>query len=274
MADDPDTSAQSDKGWRQWAITAVVAGLVVGALMGFFVLPNFQRQNAQLDLWSAICRSLGVETGSPAYRQPISTARALPVSRVEWGPDVLRVLAAGEPERGARIAAETCVACHGEHGVSATPDLPSLNGQSAAAIYKQLDDYRSGAREHPLMTQLAKQLQPIDLANVAAYFGAGAERQGLGFRDQPANPSIVRLAREGDSARRIPSCNSCHLNGAGGPVEAPILTGQNHQYLERQLLAFRATTRRNDVYGRMRLITKALSEEEIGQLARYYEGVL
>ncbi len=274
MAEDPAVPTQSDKRWRRWTIIAVLAFLALGAVLGFLVLPNFQRENAQLGLWTAMCRALGVESGSPAYRQPTSSARASPVSRVEWGPDILRLLDQGEPAQGARIAAQTCVVCHGEGGVSATPDLPSLNGQAAAAIYKQLDDYRSGARTHPLMTPVAQKLQSVDLANVAAYFGAAAlPRQGLGPRDQAADPSIVRLASEGDSARHIPSCNSCHVNGAGGPIETPILTGQDHQYLQRQLLAFRTGGRKNDVYRRMRAIASALTDKEIEQLPRYYQGV-
>jgi cytochrome c553 len=275
MASEPADPATLDRPWRRWATIAVVAVLCVGALFAFVILPNFQRENAQLDLWTAMCRSLGVTSGSPAYRQPVSTARAVPVSQVQWGPDVLRVLAEAEPERGARIVAETCVPCHGERGVSATPDLPSLNGQEAAAIYKQLYDYRTGARVHPQMTEIARQLQPIDLANVAAYFGADAQPgAGLGSRDQPGGLAIVRLAREGDSARRIPACNSCHVNGSGGPIETPILTGQDHLYLAAQLRAFKTGQRKNDVYRRMRAIAAQLDDREIEGLSRYYEGVL
>ena len=284
MADEPATEGVPDapidprtldRPWRLWASVAVVTALVVGALFAFLVLPQYQRENAGLDLWTAMCRSLGLVEGSPAYPQTVSTARALPVSRVEWGPQVLGILDNAESRRGAQVAAAVCVACHGEQGVSATPELPSLNGQSAAAIYKQLHDYRSGARIHPQMTSVATELSVPDLANVAVYFGAAAEPQaGLGVRDQPADPEIIRLANEGDSARRIPACNSCHVNGAGGPIETPVLTGQHHVYLENQLKAYKAGQRRNDVYRRMRTIGEQLSDEEIEALARYYQGVL
>jgi cytochrome c553 len=264
-----------DRPWRLWASVAVVAALTVGALFAFFVLPQFQRENAGLDLWTAMCRSLGIVEGSPAYPQTVSTAQALPVSRVEWGPQVLGILDNASSQRGGQVAAAVCEACHGEKGVSATPDLPSLNGQSAAAIYKQLYDYRTGARAHPLMTPVAGQISVPDLANVAVYFGAAAEPQaGLGARDQPADREILRLATDGDSARRIPACNSCHVNGAGGPIETPILTGQHHVYLENQLKAYKTGQRRNDVYRRMRTIAGQLTDEEIAALGRYYQGVL
>lgn len=273
-AGDPVDPRTLDRPWRLWASLGIGTGLVLGALFAFLILPAFQRENAGLDLWTAFCRSLGIAEGSPAYRQPVSTGRAQPVSQVAWGPDVLDVLANARPERGAQLGAEVCASCHGEEGQSATPELPSLAGQSAAAIYKQLHDFRSGARFHPQMTPVAQQLQLPDLANLAVFYGRHARpRGGLGQRGQSADEEIVRLATEGDSARRIPSCNSCHVNGAGGPIEAPVLTGQHHQYLANQLRAYRDGSRRNDVYQRMRNIAGQLSDQEIDALAQYYQGV-
>jgi cytochrome c553 len=51
---------------------------------------------------------------------------------------------------------EVCIACHGENGVSVAPEYPHLAGQSGAAIYKQLHDYRTGSRVNPQMTDIAK----------------------------------------------------------------------------------------------------------------------
>ena len=272
---DPIDPRTLDRPWRIWASASIGGALLVGALLAFLIIPAFQRENAGLDLWTAFCRSLGITEGSPAYRQPVSTGRAQPVSQVAWGPNVLEQLANARPERGAQMAAAVCASCHGENGASATPDLPSLAGQTAAAIYKQLHDYRSGARVHPLMTPVAQQLQVPDLANLAVYFGRHARPYGgLGGRSLSADEHIVRLATEGDPARRIPACNSCHVNGAGGPIETPVLTGQHHQYLANQLRAYRAGQRRNDVYQRMRMIAGRLTEEEIEALAIYYQGVL
>jgi len=271
---DPIDPRTLDRPWRIWAGLGIGTALVVGALLAFLVIPSFQRENAGLDMWTAFCRAVGITEGSPAYRQPVSDAKAAPVSQVAWSPEVLTILNQAEPDQGARIAAAVCSSCHGQDGVSATPDLPSLAGQSAASIYKQLHDYRSGARAHPLMTPVAQQLLIPDLANVAVFYGRDAgPSMGLGARGQSARPEIVRLATEGDSARRLPSCNSCHVNGAGGPIETPILTGQHHQYLANQLLAFKNGERRNDVYQRMRNIARVLNDEEIQALAEYYQGV-
>ncbi len=272
---DPIEQSALDRRWRLWASAAVGGILVVGAVIGMLVLPNFQRENAALDLWTAICRAVGITEGSPAYRQPITTAQALPVSQVAWDPDVLDILANANPQQGAQIAAQVCVACHGENGVSSVLEYPSLAGQSSAAIYKQLSDYRSGARVHELMTPYAAQLTVPQLASVSVYYGRFAQQAtGLGGRDLPGDDYIVKLAREGDSARALPACDSCHVPGAGGPIETPVLTGQNLQYLAAQLRAYKTGDRQNDVYRRMRDISEKLTEQEIDGLARYYRGVL
>jgi cytochrome c553 len=275
MANEPIDPHTLDRPWRLWASLAIGTALLVGALFAFIVLPAFQRENAGVDLWTAICRSLGIVEGSPAYAQPRTASQAAPVSLVAWGPDVLQILAKGDPQRGAQVAAAVCASCHGDNGASATPDLPSLAGQSPAAIYKQLHDYRSGARVHPQMTPFAQQLTVPDLANVAAYYGRYTHPYaGLGARDLSAERNIIQLATEGDSRRRLPSCNSCHVSGSGGPIETPVLTGQHHQYLANQLRLYRSGDRQNDVYQRMRMIARQLSDEEIDALARYYQGTL
>jgi cytochrome c553 len=264
-----------DRRWRLWASVAVGGFVAVGAVLGFLVLPNFQRSNAGLDLWNAICRAVGITEGSPAYRQSVSTATALPVSQVAWDPDVLDILANAHPQQGAQLAAQVCVSCHGENGASVTAEIPSLAGQSSAAIYKQLHDYRSGARVDPQMLPVAAQLTVPQLASVSVYYGRFAEeRTGLGGRYQSGDIDIVKLAREGDSARALPACDSCHVTGSGGPIESPVLTGQHHDYLAAQLRLFKTGARQNDVYRRMREIAEQLSDEEIEALATYYQGVL
>jgi len=277
-AEDPGPPVETDKPerrWGLWASSAVGGFVLLGATLGFVVLPQFQRANAGLDLWAAICRAAGITAGSPAYRQTVSNADAMPVSQVAWSQDVLETLNGAQPQAGAQLAAETCVACHGEDGVSQTPEIPSLAGQSSAAIYKQLHDYRSGARANPLMSPVAAQLEPRQLASVAVYYGRFArERTGLGGRDLPGDIEIARLAREGDSARALPACDACHVPGAGGPIETPVITGQNQAYLAAQLRAFKGGERQNDVYRRMRGVAGKLSEQEIDALARYYRGVL
>jgi cytochrome c553 len=87
------------------------------------------------------------------------------------------------------------------------------------------------------------------------------------------DPSIIRLTHRGDPARAISPCESCHARGSGGPIEAPVLWGQQSEYVYAQLTAFAAGKRRNDVYRRMRDIASRLSDDEMRRLADYYQGL-
>src|SRR6185436_18237126 len=70
--------------------------------------------------------------------------------------------------RGATLA-QQCAICHGPTGVSRA-DSPNLAGQYAAAVYKQLTDFKSGARVNAVMTPFAINLTERDMADLAAYY--------------------------------------------------------------------------------------------------------
>lgn len=273
-AGSPAEQQAIDRPWRNWASLIVAAAVVMGALLGFVIIPAGQRENAGLSLYEAVCRSLGLTAGSPAERQPVSRAVSVPVSQVSWSPEIMAILASGDTRQGAQLAAQVCASCHGDKGLSQS-EIPALAGQSSYAIYKQLSDYRTGARAHPQMSPVAKQLSPNDLAATAAYFAqASKEYAAIGARDLLGDIEIERLAKEGDTKRRIPACLSCHTNGVGGPIETPVITGQNQAYLLAQLNAYADGTRKNDVYGRMRDISAKLTPEERAALARYFQGTM
>jgi cytochrome c553 len=261
-----------DQPWRVGATIAIIGILLAGVLIGVIIIPVVQGRGAGLDAYTAICRALGILPGSPAQPQPFDRTPPTPVSQVVWTPEVLQILARANPERGRAKVAEVCVSCHGENGVSPSADFPHLAGQSGAAIYKQLHDYRTGSRTHLLMTDLAKALEEPVIADVAAYYAAQPQRRPdpLTLADSPA--AIVRLVELGDPARNIPPCASCHRPGKGGPIETPILAEQHREYLAQQMQMYASGQRRNDVYGRMRMIAAKLTPAEIEGLAIYYRA--
>src|SRR5215218_3481942 len=163
-----------DRRWRLWAAGIVIVALSLAGLFGLVIIPAGQRDQSQLSMQHAMRRAAGLEPGSPAVPQPLGRSISLPVSQVSWDPQIMRILAAGNTQRGAQLAAQTCAACHGDKGLSHTA-IPALAGQSPDAIFKQLHDYRTGARVHPQMTPVAKRLSPNDLAAVAAYFSAASK---------------------------------------------------------------------------------------------------
>ena len=78
---------------------------------------------------------------------------------------------AGDAERG-RARAVQCVACHGASGIAQNPTFPHLAGQHAAYLAAQLERFRSGAREHPLMTPIAMSLSDEEIGDLAVYFAS------------------------------------------------------------------------------------------------------
>ena len=192
-----------DRPWRIWASIAVSVVALGGVLLGVLIIPVVQGRSDGIDAYTAICRALGILPGSPAREQVSDRTPPTPVSQVVWTPKVLQVLADAKPERGLAKAQEVCVACHGEQGVSATPEYPHLAGQSGAAIYKQLNDYRTGSRTNQLMTDIAKALDEATLADVAAYYAAQPKRNPNPATLAESPPAIVRLVELGDPNRNI-----------------------------------------------------------------------
>lgn len=81
----------------------------------------------------------------------------------------LAAYAAGNIERG-QAKSEQCIACHGERGVSSHPEFPDLAGQEAAYLQMQLNDFKTGKRQHPMMTPIAKTLSEQDIADLSLYY--------------------------------------------------------------------------------------------------------
>ena len=73
---------------------------------------------------------------------------------------------------------QMCAGCHGIVGWrTAYPEVykvPKIGGQHGAYIIKALQAYRSGERSHPSMRAIAASLSDQDMADLAAYFSAGA----------------------------------------------------------------------------------------------------
>lgn len=65
-----------------------------------------------------------------------------------------------------------CATCHGADGIAKMPDAPNLAGQNEAYLVKSLQDYRSGARQHEVMSVMAKGLSERDIADLAAYYSS------------------------------------------------------------------------------------------------------
>lgn len=84
-------------------------------------------------------------------------------------------IAAGEQLASAKGAAtgQSCIDCHGADGnAPIDASYPKLAGQYADYLARALQDYRSGKREHALMSSQARELTDQQIADLAAYFGS------------------------------------------------------------------------------------------------------
>lgn len=259
-----------DRLWRAWSLRIILLFLAAMALLGFVVLPIIQGRAARVEVIAAICRALGIQAGSPAARQPVSETRAAPVSVVAWTPQVMERLRNPDLAKGAALAKTVCASCHGENGVSPDPQFPHMAGQSAFAIYKQLHDFKNGARANEIMAEVVKGLDDEQMADVAAYFSALTKGALDPWPASSDDSEIFRLVQYGYTTRALPGCASCHGARAGGPIETPTLAGQQREYLKAQLEAFAKGERRNDIYERMRAIAAKLRRDEIEKLSAYY----
>jgi cytochrome c553 len=71
---------------------------------------------------------------------------------------------------GRTLAGQRCQVCHGLDGIATIPIAPNLAGESAIYLQTQLKAFRSGKREHEMMTVVAKDLTDADIASVAAWY--------------------------------------------------------------------------------------------------------
>ena len=168
---------------------------------------------------------------------------------------------------------QKCASCHGDR--DSTPEsalVPRLHGQRETFLANALRQYASGARPSGIMRPAAAELDAREIDLLAKYY---AELPPI-----PASPPTIddtlsahgrKLATEGDPAKRIPACISCHRPEA---YEAfPSLDGQSAAYLAGQLRLWKSghnTT--TDGAAIMAPIAQRLSERDIDALARYFAG--
>jgi cytochrome c553 len=181
----------------------------------------------------------------------------------------------GNPVAGKDMAeSERCLECHGQDGNSDDDRMPRHAGQYAGYLAKQLRDFQTGARKHPVMSVIAEDLTEADIADIAAYFASRSPaRQGAAVDD----PAARNLFVNGDQARAIKACISCHDDGGKGRIAGgviyPAIGGQHKTYLSGQLVSWKLGERANSPGGVMNQIAKALTDEEIEALAKYISGL-
>ncbi|HWK67948.1 MAG TPA: cytochrome c [Rhizobiaceae bacterium] len=78
---------------------------------------------------------------------------------------------AADPKAGRALAAK-CQVCHGLDGIAKIPIAPHLAGESEIYLQTQLKAFRSGKREHEMMSVVAKDLTDQEIADLAAWYSS------------------------------------------------------------------------------------------------------
>lgn len=242
-----------------WGVLATAFLVVAGGAIAFLWLP--QSQDPTQSAFAAWCSALGV----PRNWLPGSAIKpAGPVSDVVLTHDLLPGIKSSDIGHGATLALR-CTVCHGPTGISYA-NSPNLAGQYAAVIYKQLRDYRSGARTNAIMTPMAASLSDTEMSQLAFYYASLAKPPGSNLT--PDMPPIIRW---GSPMRNIAPCGSCH-GSIDHTMASPWLKGEPEAYVRQQLVAFANGQRTNDINGQMRAMAHGLTPEEITQAAAYFAG--
>lgn len=166
-----------------------------------------------------------------------------------------------------------CAACHGADGNSNNAAWPSLAGQHASYVYKQLKDFKEGRRVNASMTGMVAALSDQDMQDLAAFYESQTPKS-VAF-DGELIETGENIYRGGIAETRVAACMGCHApSGTGnGPAGWPSLVGQHPEYIVAQLQAFKQGVRANDTGQMMRNVSARMSEMEMKSVAAYIAGI-
>lgn len=181
--------------------------------------------------------------------------------------------AAGNYQAGQEKSA-VCVACHGPTGISTNPAWPSLAGQHATYLVKQLRDFKQAkSRNAPVMTPMVTNLSEQDMDDLAIFYAAQTPPEST--TPEKYLKRGEQLYRGGDFNEHITACIACHGPTGLGNAQAgfPVLSGQQAPYTVQQLELFKTHKRANDINSIMRDISARMSTEDMVAVAHYVAGL-
>ena len=179
---------------------------------------------------------------------------------------------AADVEAG-KAKSAACAACHGVDGNSSNGMWPSLAGQHASYIYKQLTDFKAGRRVNASMAPMVVGLNDDDMKNLAAYYESQRAKPVAFDGEMIAKGESIY--RGGITETQVAACMGCHSPSAtgNGPAGWPSLKGQHPEYIVAQLQSFKQGTRANDNGKMMRNVVVRMSELEMKSVAAYIAGI-
>jgi cytochrome c553 len=183
--------------------------------------------------------------------------------------------------------AAACISCHGDNGNSIVSTFPKLAQQHSSYLINQLQAFKNGTRNNPMMSPVAIGLTDDDMADIAAYYAEqeisanelpvlddedekpeaseGEKKTGSNETIQTIIAQGSDLYRNGDLTREVSACIACHgpFGEGNKPAAFPALRSQHADYLIKTLTDFKSGARSNNPENMMHMIAQKMTAEEI-----------
>jgi cytochrome c553 len=175
----------------------------------------------------------------------------------------------------------SCSSCHGEDGNSMVATFPKLAQQHSSYLTQQLQAFKDGTRNDPMMSPMAKSLSDDDIADISTYYAAQKASENalptLPPADEDEKPAGKKgdiqaviaqgsdLYRNGNLQSEVSACIACHgpFGEGNKPASFPALKSQHADYLIKALSDFKSGSRSNNPDNIMHMIAKKMTDEEI-----------
>jgi sulfide dehydrogenase cytochrome subunit len=160
----------------------------------------------------------------------------------------------------APAALQACTDCHGANGVAAKAGTPHLNGQLQEFLAQAMSRFSSGRRSTAVPQH--KALAPADVDAVAAFY---ASQKAAARPSQKIDAAVSARGERVYNER----CADCHVDaGRDSDKDAPLLAGQEKEFLVAQTLLFKTGARKfpfkmDDAY-------RGLSDDDLKAVAEYF----
>jgi len=203
----------------------------------------------------------------------VSAVLAAPFLTVSAAEEKPATPAVAKPDlvKGEASFTAVCAACHAADGNSGIPANPKLAQQHPEYLVKQLQEFKSGKRNNPIMKGFASALSDDDMRNIAYWVTSKKAKPGFA-KDKVLVSTGERIYRGGIADRQVPACAGCHSpTGSGIPSQYPRLAGQHADYVAAQLTGFRDGARLNSQP--MAQVAAKLNDREIKAVADYIAGL-
>ena len=167
-----------------------------------------------------------------------------------------------------------CALCHGAkgEGLLLNEYHPRLAGKPTAYLYNQLINFRDKRRESAIMNFMVAYLSDGYLYEIAAHYAKLQPPYPAPSTRASANVLALggKLVIEGDPARKLPSCASCHGMALTGLEPAiPGLVGLYPPYIASQLGAWKNNNRHAMAPDCMHQVAQLLTPDDISAITAW-----